>query len=250
MKKTFLAAWLIVGLTSVGAEPLILNTEFQDTQPKFISRADGSFGGLCLELMALMEQKSEFRFSYPKEFVPVGRISGDLRSGSIDVYFGLAKTAQREKDFKFVGELSRTRYQLVARRGDPLLGLASLEQFRTTGLPIMAIRGTAQANYDQATLGLPIEDAPTAVETALLQLKAGKASVFGYYDLGNAWFLATAECRDHLAPVPIVLDEDAQWLCARATLPQATVTRISQVLEGGKMAPEWTAVMKKYFPGR
>jgi len=230
MKKTFGVVWLVLSLASVGAEPF-LKTEFQDTQPKFIARADGSFGGLCLDIMALMEQKSELRFSYPKEFVPVSRITADLKAGAIDVYFGLAKTAQREKDFRFVGELFRTRYQLVARKGDPLLGLATLDQFRATGLPVMVIRGTAQANYYQTTLGLPIEEAPNSVDAALLQLKAGKASVFGYYDLGNVWFLATPEFRDSLALVPIKLDEDAQWLCVSPSLPEKVSTRVTQVFE-------------------
>lgn len=226
----------------------LLRTEFQDTQPKFIAGDDGSFSGLCLEIMALIEKNSDFQVSYPKIFVPVSRITEDLKAGRIDVYFGLAKTAQREKDFAFVGELFRTRYELLARKGDSVLSFTSLDQLKASGIPILVIRGTAQANYYQTTLGLPTAEAPSAVEVALRQLKAGNGRLFGYYDLGNSWFLESLAYRDALAAVPIVLDEDSQWLCVSPSLSPEVRVRLAQALDTVKESPEWSALMKKYFP--
>lgn len=246
MKYLSLGTLLVLGcLTSLGAQT-ILRTEFQDTQPKFILQ-NGQFSGLCLEIMALIEAQSDFRFTYPGVFVPVSRITEDLKKGLIDVYFGLAKTAQRERDFGFVGELFRTRYQLVARKGDPLVALSNLDQLRASGVPILVIRGSAQANYYQNTLGLATEDAPTSVDVALRQLKAGNGSLFGYYDLGIEWYLESLKYRDSLVALPLKLDEDGQWLCVSATLPIETVGRLRQVLETVRKSPEWAAIMKKYF---
>lgn len=229
---------------------MVLRTEFQDTQPKFIAQADGTFSGLCLEIMALIEKRSEFRFTYPRAFVPVSRITEDLKAGRIDVYFGLAKTAQREKDFGFVGELFRTRYELLARKGDHALSFTSLDQLRESGIPILVIRGSAQANYFQNTLGLSTTEAPSAVEVALRQLKAGNGRLFGYYDLGNNWFLEALSFGDTLGALPIVLDEDGQWLCVGSGLPADQAQKLGTVVEALKKSPEWTVLMKKWFPGR
>lgn len=246
MKYRLLTVLLLAGwIGPLGAET-ILRTEFQDTQPKFILQ-NGQFSGLCLELMALIEAKSEFRFTYPSVFVPVSRITEDLKAGLIDIYFGLAKTPQREKDFGFVGELFRTRYQLVARKGDPLVSLASVEELKASKAPILVIRGSAQANYYQKVLGLATEDAPTSVEVALRQLKVGNGALFGYYDLGVEWYLESLKYRDSLVALPLKLDEDGQWLCVGSTLPVETVSRLGQVLELVRKTPEWAAIMRKYF---
>lgn len=240
---------LLVLAPALGAQT-VLKTEFQDTQPKFILGSDGRFSGLCLEILGLLEAKSEFRFSYPGGFVPVSRITGDLTDGSIDVYFGLAKTPQREKDFGFVGELFTTRYQILARKGDPALAFMTPEDVKASGIPVMVIRGSAQANYFEKTAGFPVEEAPASVEAALRQLKAGNGQLFGYYDLGNDWFLDNLGFRGSLAPVPVSFGTDGQWLCVSKTLPAATVKKLGQALEALKKSPEWAAVMKKYFPGR
>jgi hypothetical protein len=82
----------------------VLRTEFQDTQPKFIKNPDSSFGGLCLELMAILEKKAGIRISYPNLFVPISRITQDLAAGNIDIYFGLEPLAKvRQKAIRFVG---------------------------------------------------------------------------------------------------------------------------------------------------
>jgi len=247
--RLFFTGVLVVIVLPLPAQTT-LRTEFQDTQPKFIVQPNGRFSGLCLEIMALIEKQSEFRFSYPKVFVPIGRITEDLKGSRIDVYFGLAKTPQREGEFGFVGELFRTRYQLLARKGDPALSFTSVDQLRSSGIPVLVIRGSAPASYYQKTLGLITEDAPTSVEVALRQLRAGNGRLFGYYDLGNDWFLETLGYRGSLAALPLRLDEDGQWLCVSPTLPVEQVSRLGQALEATRKSPEWASLMKKYFPGR
>lgn len=248
--KALLSALLVLGTLPGALGQTVLRTEFQDTQPKFILGADGRFSGLCLDLLALLEKTSEFRFSYPREFVPISRITGDLASGTIDVYFGLAKTASREKDFVFVGELFTTRYQILARKGDPALGFRTLEELKASGLKVMVIRGAAPANYFEKTEGLPVEEAPASVEVALKQLRAGAGRLFGYYDLGNDWFLDNLGFRDSLAALPVRFGTDAQWLCVSKEVPAATAARLGQALEAARQTPGWAAILKKYFPGR
>lgn len=228
----------------------VLRTEFQDTQPKFIQGPDGKFSGLCLEIAALVEKKGDFRFQYPGEFVPLGRITQDLAAGNIDAYLGLAKTPQREKDFVFVGELFTTRYQILARKGDSALAFRTVEELKASGLSVLLIPGGAPANYFAKTVGLPGEDAPNSVEVALRQLKAGNGRLFGYYDLGNDWFLDTLGYRDSLQALAVPFGTDAQWLCVSRALPTAVALKVGQALEAVKKTPEWTALIKKYFPGR
>jgi ABC-type amino acid transport substrate-binding protein len=160
------------------------------------------------------------------------------------------KTPQREKDFRFVGPLFETRYQILARQDDPALAFTSLDQLRAARIPIMVIRGSGTANCFQGISGLEFTDAPTAVEATLQQLKAGHGRLFGYYDLGNDWFLDSFQFRGSLAALPISFDLDTQWLCASSTLPSEQVAKLSAALEAAKKTPEWQAVMRKWFPGR
>ncbi|HTH14096.1 MAG TPA: transporter substrate-binding domain-containing protein [Spirochaetia bacterium] len=238
----------LVALSSPLAAQTVLRTEFQNTQPKFILGSDGKFSGLCLEIAALLEKKGDLRFEYPKEFVPVGRIVQDLGAGNIDAFFGFAKTPQREKDFLFVGELFTTRYQILARKGDPALAIRTIADLKASGISVLVTPGAATANYFANTVGLPTEDAPASVEVALGQLKAGNGRLFGYYDLGNEWFLDKLHFRDSLQALPVVFATDAQWLCVSRALPAAVTVRLGQALEAVKKGPEWAALMKKYFP--
>jgi ABC-type amino acid transport substrate-binding protein len=244
----FLLIAVFAALVSPLSAQTVLRTEFQDTQPKFILGSDGKFSGLCLEIAALLEKKGDVRFQYPPEFVPIGRITQDLAAGNIDVYFGLAKTPQREKELFFVGELFTTRYQILARKGDPALAFRTIAELKTSGVPVLVVPNGAPANYFAKTLGLPTEDAPTSVEVALHQLQAGNGRLFGYYDLGNDWFLDSLQFRDTFQALPILFGTDAQWLCVSRALPTAVTVKLGQILEAVKKGPEWAALMKKYFP--
>ena len=82
---------LLAGTALAQAEPLVLKTEYQDTQPKYIRHADGSFSGLCVELLERIGQVADIRFEQPGDFVPRRRIEHNLGTGQIDLHCGLRK---------------------------------------------------------------------------------------------------------------------------------------------------------------
>lgn len=242
------AVWLLVFLAMPLGAQVTLRTEFQDTQPKFIKGSEGKFSGLCVEMLGLIEKHSEFRFTYPGEFIPIGRIGEDLKAGRIDVYAGLVKTPQREGQIVFLAELFTTRYQILARKGDPALKFTTVAQLQQAKIPLLVIPGAGPAVYYQSIPGLLFEDAPASVETTLKRLAAGQGRLFAYYDLANDWFLDTLGYRSTLAAVPLRLDTDVQYLCVSNALDPAVTARLGQVVEGVKKTPAWAALMKKYFP--
>ena len=82
---------------SFAQEKKELKIEFQDIPPKYLTNSDGSYYGLCYEIMKVIEKKSGYAFIYPKAVFPIKRIQTDLENGSEDIQLGLTRTPERER---------------------------------------------------------------------------------------------------------------------------------------------------------
>ncbi len=97
MKARMLVATALFFASAAFPQSVTLRTEYQDTASKVIRNHDGSFGGICVELMELLESRTPFRFRRPDSFMPLRRIVDALRMNETDVYFALLKNPERER---------------------------------------------------------------------------------------------------------------------------------------------------------
>lgn len=227
-----------------------LKTELQDTAPKFMMQG-GKAAGLCVDIMALLEAKEGFKFSYPAAFVPSKRIEANIESGAADVHFGWAKTADREKMAKFGEELYKVSYLGVVRNDDKadFKTPADLSKLGDQGI-VLSVFGVASTAKMKKIAGLRVDDAGKDVKQNLDKLAAGRGRVFIYQNLAIAHELGKPENKGKFKTVKIDFGDNpdfkatAQYLAFSPKVAGDTVQKLNAAV--AKHRGEIDAIVKKY----
>lgn len=198
MKKILVLAAIAATSWLYAGEKIILKTELQDTEPKYILSADGKATGLCIELMNLIESNSDYKFEYEKKFIPKKRLEQGLENGDTDIHFGLARNADREKVVAYVEEpLYEVSDMLIANADDKSFDIKSKDELLASAKTeqILAIPGTSQSETLKKMGITPNEGSP-AVDENLRKLVVKRGRMLMYYDLGLFFHMNTPEFKN------------------------------------------------------
>lgn len=254
MKKTWKvllisASLLSVFSVSVFAEKIVLTTELQDTQPKFIKNSDGNFSGLCIELIRLIEKNSNYQFSYPKDFVAIQRIEANLKNAAIDVHFGLNKTPSRENTLIFGAPLYKVKFVILANVNDEIK-IQTIDELKkiANADSVLTIGGTAVNDFVTKQLGIKVDNGSNSINNNLQKLLNGRGRLLIYTDLGLSYEMNNnPNYIGKFKILPLVLQESDQWLLFSQKVPGKYRTEIVETIKNLKNSGEWDKILTKYL---
>ena len=80
-----------------------LRTAAQESVPKYFKLEDNTMGGICVDIIKAIEDiEPRITIHGYQEFLPFKRLQNNLRSGQLDVFFGLKMTEERREIYQFL----------------------------------------------------------------------------------------------------------------------------------------------------
>jgi ABC-type amino acid transport substrate-binding protein len=241
---------MFIGLCGPGytADTVELKTEFQETEPKYLKNSDGSFGGLCVDLLRLIEQKSKYRFKYPQDFVPTKRLHQNLENRQTDVHCGLALSAEREQVLRY-GVPLYTVQLLVAVRADDPIHVQGLDDIRRLGEHgrILTPMGTATYDYLVEQGGLLVDDGGKTPDKNLEKLESKRGRFFFYQSLNLLYEIHKAKNQGKFKVLPASFRDYDHWMVFSKALDDAIVNDILEVISAVKATPEYQEIVDRYL---
>lgn len=242
-------ASLIISLSGIThAEVYTLNTDFQDTQPKFIKTSQG-FTGVCVEILQALKQRLEHHdltIAMPDRFTPIKRIRKKLLSGQTDMYCGFARTEDREKHFGFAETPLYPVQNIGISRAEDQLTLNKLQDLKQQNIKTSTLFGTNTYHYLKDEQKLNMGPSPTAPEEGLALVQAGRTDFFVYHSLGLPWMLKQSPFRDELQLQPVILREYHHWMMLNPNLDKQYQVLINQELNALKQQGILASILHKY----
>lgn len=246
MKKIYVLLMLVcfMGGQLFAAE---VKTEFRDVQPEFIRNNDGTFSGLCFELMKLIEKDSGIKFVYPESYIPTKRVQSDLKDGTSDVHFGFRITEERKKEYIYGELLYPVGYRVVVSKDDNV-EINALEDIKKLGEnnTVLSNFGTGTTDYLKKDIGLKIDDGGKDTESNLSKLASNRGRFFIDYDISLFYHMESFKGKSKLKVLPKVFNSYEHYVVFSKNLNKETIDKINKSIVKLKKTSEWQNIVDKY----
>lgn len=245
IKKWVWAIGLLI-FSGLALGKTVIYTETQDLPPYFVKNADGSIGGLYIELMQLIEAHSDYLFQYPPEMVPGARAIYNLEAGHAEFRLGAVKTAEREKTLVFTEPVVDASCLFFVRKNDPGPS-PSLDDIRKISKtqPVLVILGAA-CNRFLTEQGIAIDAGGKTIETNLDKLANNRGRFFAFSDFATYYVLNQPKYRDRFKTLPLVLGSSTNYATFSKKLPPAVIEGMTSTIRKLKKTSEWKKIIAKY----
>ena len=164
-----------------------LRTAAQESIPKYFKLADNTMGGICIDIIKAIEDvEPRITIHGYQDFLPFKRLQNNLRSGQLDVFFGLKKTEERREIYQFLDiPLYHLNYVLAARIDDAV-HIKSFDDVRSLGeqCRVLTVYGTAACQFIRNEGGIRVDEGAKSPEILLKKLVNGRGRFAFYHDLG------------------------------------------------------------------
>lgn len=233
-RRLLTACALGAALGCAAQEITVLRTVAQSGNlPKF-NADDALRPGFCVEMLRAIEATdSALRFTGLDQALPLKRIEGQLETGRVDVFCGLARTPAREARIGFLPHIVYiTRHKLAVRADDPLR-IEKLEDLRRLppDEPVMVNRSSA---YEQVLLDvgrIPLDASLSDPATSLRKLVNHRGRAYYFSDMELEYYIQRDQLQDKVRLLPQVFHEDRPLFAYRQDLPEAVVERLRAALD-------------------
>jgi polar amino acid transport system substrate-binding protein len=248
LKRNLIICVLVVIATSVHGETVKLKTEFQDSRPKTIRNSDGTFGGLAVELMNLIEKNSNYSFVLPKDFTPTARIERNLEYGDMDIHMGFGKTDEREKKIVFGEKLYDLKFVMISNKSDSVQ-INTVDDVKKLGDKgvVLAILGTNTVEYLKKDLGLTVDDSGKDILINLEKLSKNRGRFFVYNNLAVNYEMNQPKYKDKFRIQPVPLEKFEHYILFSKKVPKTVVDGVNATIKKLKKSGEWDKVTSKYL---
>ncbi len=235
------------------ASPAVLRTAFQDAAPKSYLGDDGKVRGLSVDIMqAVARQMSGFRFEYDNRLQPISRIAWGLKEGQLDVFFGMARSDDRdERATLFLLPPLYEVHNVLAVRADDPVKVDSFDALRKeTDRVILTNFGTATATQlkKQANLEVDAQGQDLADNFRKLLKKRGRFLYF--HDLGIWHHIRTENLAKKVRVLPTAFATNAHYLGVNAKIDAKIVAQLSQALSELERSGELRRIHSAYVGTR
>ncbi len=245
-----MVAPLLLLMVALPAQALELRTAAQDSAPKYLRQADGSMGGICIEIMQALEQADpDLRFTGTDNFMPFKRLQRQLANGEIDVFFGFKRTGSRLAKYRFLDNpLYQVNYVLAARRDDPL----SIQSFddlidAVDDARVATVGGSAASKFlrEQGS-GLRINDSLTSPTQLMNILQVGRIRFAFYHDLGLEHVIDAEGFESSLKILPVSFSRYNHYVAFSKDTADSTIARVEKALEKIREDGTLARIQRKY----
>lgn len=224
-----------------------LKTSFQDAFPKYyrnLSSSEQEIVGLCIDIIRAIENRDEeIMFRRAQGFVPLQRIKGQLSTGEIDVFVGLAKTEEREALYQYLPTpLYKINYVVAIRRNDDV-NVRSYKELIELGNQsggILVLRGSKSEEILKEMAGgyhVAIQREGKMINN-LRKLIAGRGRFIFYHDLGLKAQIKISGLEEKVKILPFSFYEYEHYVAFSKDTRKEIVSRVGRILE--KMAESGT----------
>ena len=245
MKARLFAAMALLCVCAGFSQPVPLRTRYQDTASKVIKNHDGSFAGICVDLIDLLEARTAFRFERPESFTPLRRIVDALRTNETDVYFALLRNSERERACVFVEPLYSVRYVIVSRADEE--DIASTERLREVAgdNPVLTLAGSTILDFLESR-GIACDDGAGTVTQNFDKLLANRGRFMVYQDMAVDHEIRKGRYEGRLRVHPVAFAEEPLWLVCSRRLDPSVADGLRASIKRLKATGEWDAVVGRY----
>lgn len=236
-RRALVAAMLALGAGAPRAAPgMLFKTAAEAGARHKFGHPGAPAAGFCIEyLRALLARDPGLRFEGLEQYLPVLRIERELAAGTLDVFFGLLKTAARQERFRFIEQpaLYLSRHRVAVRAKDrEVESVRDFDDIRALGDQgiVLATRGTAYTAYLLRQPGLRVDEGASDHLQNLRKLLRGRGRFF-YQSEGMIRHLIQAErLQDEVRMLPAVFAAQPLLVAVSATLGAARVARLTAAM--------------------
>lgn len=224
----------------------VLRTEFQDTPSKITIDSNGKVGGITMDIIKMIEKNSNYRFKYENSDVTLFRIEDDLLKNRIDIYFGMLKSSEREKDVIFVEPLYDINYIAITAIGNKK-EIKTMEDLKKESQkkPVLTIFGSVIGEFLMAQ-GIKSEAGAKSVDANLQKLISKRADYLVYHDIALYYFIKSSKYKDKFKVLDLTIKKDTLWLVTSKKVDKNTLLDLQIIIKKLKEKDEWKNLMKKY----
>ncbi|MDM4766866.1 transporter substrate-binding domain-containing protein [Pelomonas sp. SE-A7] len=229
MSYRLLFSLFVAALPMMGADlhAQVLRTVQQSNSLAKYSPQDKARPGICMEILRAVEQQDPgLRFSGLDQQVPLRRVELMLGQGEVDVFFCLLRSAQREKQWRYLPvPLYRIQHVVAMRHGpgpEPreLSDLVAASRRK----PVVVTRGTVLA-ASLLEAGVQLAEAASDHE-ALQMLMLGRTDMVYGQDLNLLRNIRESGLQDKVRVASTVFNAENQYLAVANQVPVETEQRL------------------------
>ncbi|GAB3254834.1 substrate-binding periplasmic protein [Chitinimonas naiadis] len=243
---------LLTLLTNIqsAATPLVLHTARQSNNTVKFDIANPQAPGICFEIIRALERiDPDLKFQGLDQEKPVGRIDKELSDGKLDVFFGLLKTPERERNMHFVSSpaLYSIKHQVAVLRNDAM-DVSNLEDIRRLGRAgiVLATMGTAFVDFLRAQDGLIVDAGAPSNRDNLRKLLAGRGRFFYHSDVTLKRYIHDGMLEDKIRILPVIFKIDLQLVATSVHLAPEKRARLNAALTTLEKTGELQQIRRKY----
>ena len=253
MQPFKIIAVLLVWLTSacaMGAGPMVVRTISQDGYSGKFNIYNLERPGMMVEMMHAVERLDPgVRFSGLEQSGPMARAEIGLENGSLDIFFGMARTESRAEKFLFVDPpLYQTAYQLAARADEPSR-INNLDDVRALGAAGIILINSDETNAEflRAQGGLSIDASATNTILNLKKLVLKRGRFYFASSLSLASEIRELDLTRQVKILPPKFQQSNIYAVFSRSAPAAMVERIVADLARLEGKGELNKIRKKYL---
>ena len=235
-RRTVLAALICSGAGVRAAAPLALRTSAEAGATHKFARLGEQPAGFCVDYARALEAHDPgLQFEGLDQYLPVLRIERELAAGTMDIFFGLLKTAARLERFRFIEQppLYISRHRVAVRAQDREVdAVRSFDDIRALGDQgiVLATRGTAYTSYVMRQPGLKVDDGATDHLQNLRKLVRGRGRFF-YQSEGMIRQLIQAEgLQEEVRMLPVVFAAEPLLVACSPVLEPVRLARLTAAM--------------------
>lgn len=243
--KKYIAA-LFLAIVSISFGSIMVRTEFQNTPSKIYITKKGNIEGITVDIIKLIEKKSNYKFVYKNTDATLVRIEDDLIKNKIDVYFGMLKNGKREKNIEFIEPLYDINYILVTR-ADNNEDIKNMKELKIISekKPVLTLFGSIIEDYLDE-LKIKNEAGAKSVESNFEKILKKRADYFIYHDLAVKYEMNNKNYKDKLKILNLVIKKDTLWFVVSKKCDEKIKKDIKNSIANLKKTTEWKEIMNKY----
>lgn len=243
---------MLLGSAVASGEVIELKTISQDGFRAKYNQPNQQKPGICIEIMQAIEKLDpDIKFVGLEAKASTARIEASLENGEIDVFFGLAKTAERAAKFVIAGPPLYTNLQaLVVRSEDPIVvnDLTDLRQLGNDGI-VLVNRGSAYSQYLKSFGGLTLDDQSIHVTANLLKLMSGRGRFYYVSPMYVSEEIEALGLTSKVRILPQRYERATNYVFFSRKTPKVFVNRVAANLRKLEKSGELKKIRSRYAAG-
>ena len=250
-RKSGYVLWLIplLMLLSFTSHAVTFRTVYQEGFPSKFNSENPDRPGICLEVLRAVERiDPEVKFIGLEKRATTARILSMLDNREIDVFFGLARTPDRENKYIWIGKIFSAQAYLFVLRSESQ-EFTRMEQIQqlTQNNTILVIPKTAQDEYMKKIPGIQIDRGAQDTEQNLNKLVKGRGRFYFGSDSNTMPVISRMGLLLQVKTLPILFPANDNYLAAAQGVDPVALLRLRNAMEVLNSSGELQRIFNNYL---